>query len=181
MNSQPFGKISLSPLPGSAFLAHVSAEACEQLAARFAGYASTGHQAQILECCGGQRTQLGHFVAPILSAAPRLIGHLGLLGRPVTSPQPIICQASGRWPTLTLGAMACRSTVGRGRLSPPRCPPGPRCFDLQEIAMPRACAHEQDASEGRDGEWALVRDAGPPCEKKRPTKKSERQTERAFV
>jgi hypothetical protein len=97
MNSQPFGEISLSPLPGSAFLAHVSAEACEQLAARFAGYASTGHQAQILECRGGQRTQLGHFVAPILSAAAlRLIGHLSLPWRPVASRQPMNCQASGR-------------------------------------------------------------------------------------
>ena len=120
MNSQTLGEISLSPLQGGAFVAHVSAEAREQLAARFAVYTSTGHQAQILECRGSQRTQLSHLVALILAAAPHLIGHLLLMWRPVTSRQPMICQASSR----RLGVdLRCDSVplYGRQRTGFPLC------------------------------------------------------------
>ena len=118
MNSQTLGELSLSPLPGSAFVVHVPAEAREQFAARFAVYASTGHQAQILEYRGGQRTQLGHLVAPVLWAAPHLTGHLILMWRPVTSRQSIICQASSEGLDVAPSAIARRSTaVTRGLAS----------------------------------------------------------------
>jgi hypothetical protein len=96
MNSQTLGEIFLSPLAGSALVAHVPAEAREQLATRFAVYTSPWHQAQILECRDGQGTQLSHLVAPVLWTAPWVTAPAIPMCPPVPSRQPIVCQASSR-------------------------------------------------------------------------------------
>ena len=109
MNPQTLGEFGLSPLTGSASVAHVPAEAREQLAARFAAYTSPWHQAQILECRGGQGTQLSHLVAPVLRAAFCLTVPAIPVCPRVPSRQSIICQASSR---LLDGVLRCVGARG---------------------------------------------------------------------
>jgi hypothetical protein len=166
MNSQTLGELSLSPLLGGAFVAHVPAEAREQLAAWFAVYTSAGHQAQILECRDGQRTQLGHLVAPILSATPDLAGHAILMRRPATIRQSMICQVwSGRPDVDLWGAMAY-----------PALPSG-EVVTSAVVFVPR----ERRVRWSRRRVRQPAPDIGLPCQKRLSTKNSEGQVERAIA